>query len=616
MKRAAAILAVVLGFAAALVAGPAGAASEARELELRISDNPRQALADAQAWLAESARTRDRALELKALRLKVLAHDQVEDDRGLLEAAARGLALAKELHHPEAEAEFIAARGAAHVIAGRYPEALRDYDEAIRHATTHRLEDHIARVNLGRGLLFLAMGRVPDALDALTLAHSRYEKLGDRFGMSTTLSALASVYGRETATPAELEKAVAYHQRAIELAQSYAGRFDHGTDLFNLGTIYLRMRQYDRARTNLLASLAISQELGDPTGMAYAHYRLGVLELTQGRARDALAFHDKAIAEFGTTGDRALQFRTHLARAEALAVLDRKRESLEALETAAGLARQVASTRLDPQLHESAARIHARYGDFEAAYRASVALREAERRRDEAARTERVSEQQARFELQQKEAENALLRARDRESEARRLALVLALILSLVVLGVVGFLFVATIRRHRAAASLALKDDLTGIANRRNILEYGRQVVRRARKGGEGVCVAVIDLDHFKAVNDELGHGVGDNVLRAFAELAARQRRSQDRVGRLGGEEFLVVMPGADLTHVPSVFERLRRAVQELRIPGVPEGRKITFSMGAAEVRGVADDLDSVIQRADRALYRAKQAGRDRFETG
>jgi diguanylate cyclase (GGDEF)-like protein len=460
------------------------------------------------------------------------------------------------------------------------------------------------------------MGRVPEALDALTLAHARYEKLGDRFGMSTTLSALASVYGRETATPAELEKAVAYHQRAIEFAQSYGGRFDRGTDFFNLGTLYLRLKQYDRARSNIQASLAISQELRDPVGTAYAHYRLGVLELMQGRPRDALALHDKAIAVFATGGDRALQFRTHLARAETLAALDRKRESLEALETAAALAQQVASTRLDPQLHEGAARIHARFGDFEAAYRASIALREAERRRDEAAKSERVSEQQARFELEQKEAENALLRARDRESEARRLALVLALILSLVVLGVVAFFLFGYIRRHQAVASLALKDDLTGIANRRNILEYGRLLVRRARKGGEGVCVAVIDLDHFKAVNDELGHAVGDNVLRAFAELAARQRRSQDRVGRLGGEEFLVVMPGADLSHVPSVFERLRRGVQELRIAGMPAERAITFSMGAAELRGVADDLESLIQRADRALYRAKQAGRDRFESG
>ena len=75
-------------------------------------------------------------------------------------------------------------------------------------------------------------------------------------------------------------------------------------------------------------------------------------------------------------------------------------------------------------------------------------------------------------------------------------------------------------------------------------------------------------------------------------------------------------MPGADLTQVPHVFERLRKALNETRVDGVPEGRELTFSMGAAEFRGLTDDLETLIQRADRALYRAKEAGRDRFEIG
>ncbi len=192
----------------------------------------------------------------------------------------------------------------------------------------------------------------------------------------------------------------------------------------------------------------------------------------------------------------------------------------------------------------------------------------------------------------------------------------LALLLSLVVLALLGFFLAGYVRRHRQVASLALKDDLTGLPNRRSILEYGRIQVQSARKGGEGLCIALIDLDHFKSINDALGHGVGDQVLNAFAETCGRQLRSQDRLGRFGGEEFLLVMPGADLTLVPYVFERLRGALQDPSIPGLPEGRAITFSLGAAEMRGVADDMESIIQRADRALSRAKHAGRDRFETG
>ena len=590
--------------------------SSLRELELLISDNPRKAVADADGWLADAKAKQDKALELKALRLQALALDQMEDDSHLLEVATRGLALARESHAPAAEVEFIAARAAARMLAGKYAESAKDYDEAMKLATQHLMEDHQARFHIARGHLFLAMGRIPEALDALTTAYNRFEKRGDRFGMSNALSALATLYGRETAGTADLEKAVDYHQRAIELAQPYAGRYDRSTDFFNLGTAYLRLKKFDRARQFLEKSLAISQDLQDTVGTAYGHQRLGVLEMEQGHPREALALEDKALEVFSRTGDRAAEFRTLLARAEALAQLERKRESLEALAQAAAVSERLNSPRLEPLLHEAAARIHSRFGDFEKAYAALASLRSAERRRDEAARSDRASELQARFDLQQKEAENVLLRMRERESEARRLALALALVLSLLVLGIVAFFLVGYVRSHQRVAALAMKDDLTGIANRRNILEYGRLHVRRSRKGGEGLCVALLDLDHFKSINDELGHAVGDNVLKAFAETCTRQLRSQDRLGRFGGEEFLLVMPGVDSAQVPYVFERLRKALIETPIPGIPADRNITFSLGAAELRGVADDLESLIQRADRALYRAKQAGRDRFETG
>jgi diguanylate cyclase (GGDEF)-like protein len=617
--RRAVIAFLCLGTTLAFAAPPGiapGSVSPARELELLISDNPRKALEDAEGWLAEARGKKDRELELKALRLQAMATDQMEDSSRLLEVAKRGQALARELQHPDAESEFIAARAAARLLEGRYVEAAKDFDDAFQLAATYRFEGNQARIRIGRGHLFLAIGRIPEALDAVTRAYAHYEKQGDRFGMSTALSTLATLYGRETATRADLEKAVEHHQRALELSQPEGGRFDRSTDFFNLGTAYLRLKKHEQARTHLEKSLALSIELKDEVGAAYAYHRLGTLEHELGRPKEGLELQDKALLVFGRTGDRAMEFRTQLARAEALAALGRKREGLEALERATGIAARLKSPRLEPMLHEAAAAIHARFGDYEQAFASVTALRNAEKRRDEAARSERSAELQARFELQQKEAENALLRAREQESEARRLALVLALVLSLVVLGIVAFFLGGYVRRHQRMANLAAKDDLTGIANRRSILEHGRLHVRRGRKGGEGVCVALIDLDHFKSINDELGHAIGDNVLVAFANASSRQLRSQDRFGRFGGEEFLLVMPGADLAQVPYVFERLRRALNETPIAGLPEGRAITFSLGAAELRGVADDLESIIQRADRALYRAKQAGRDRFETG
>jgi diguanylate cyclase (GGDEF)-like protein len=160
-----------------------------------------------------------------------------------------------------------------------------------------------------------------------------------------------------------------------------------------------------------------------------------------------------------------------------------------------------------------------------------------------------------------------------------------------------------------------MRDDLTGLPNRRSILEFARAQLRVCRVDGSRMCLALIDIDHFKSINDRSGHAVGDAVLSAFAEICAQQLRSNDRLGRYGGEEFLLIMPGSDLNQVPLVFARLRDAVQLIDVSGL-DPKSLTFSMGAVEVTGPAEDLDQLIKRADDALYRAKQGGRDRYELG
>ncbi len=605
-----------LGLLLALGAPAQAAHTPVRELERLVSDHPHNAVRQAEAWLAQAARTRDLELGLKAQRLLTMAWEAIEDSERLRRAADKGLELARELKDREAEAELTAARAGAESLDGNHAEALRTLDEAARLADLPGHEHTAAKVAIARAHVEMAQGRIAEAVTLAVRAYGHFESARDSEGMSNALSAMANIYSRESSSPADLQRAADYHQRALDLAGPGAGRWDRATDLFNLGSVHLRLKAYDKARGYLEKCLALSRELEDQVGAAYAHHRLGVLEKEQGRPAQALALQDKALAVFTELGDRMMEFRVRLARAEVLALLDRRREALESLAGARALAERIKSPRMEGALHESSSEILARFGDWQGAYRDLRSLREAEKRRDDVARNEQATELQARFDLKQKDAENALLRLRETESEARRLVLVLSLVLSLVVLGGLSTALAAYVMRHRRMASLALRDDLTGLPNRRSILEYGRLHVRRNRKGGEGLTVALIDLDHFKSINDEFGHAVGDVVLKAFADASIRQLRTQDRLGRFGGEEFLLVMPGADLEQIPYVFERLRKAYAEAAIPGVTPGRTYTFSLGAAEARSVADDLESLIQRADRALYRAKHSGRDRFETG
>ena len=130
------------------------------------------------------------------------------------------------------------------------------------------------------------------------------------------------------------------------------------------------------------------------------------------------------------------------------------------------------------------------------------------------------------------------------------------------------------------------------------------------------MCLGLIDIDHFKTINDECGHALGDAMLSTFADTCSQQFYSNDRLGRYGGEEFLLIMPGSDLTRIPLVFTRLHEAILLMQVFGLLPGKSLTFSMGAVEVTKPADHLEKLIKHADDALYRARQSGLDRFELG
>jgi len=161
---------------------------------------------------------------------------------------------------------------------------------------------------------------------------------------------------------------------------------------------------------------------------------------------------------------------------------------------------------------------------------------------------------------------------------------------------------------------LASTDELTGLANRRQFMQRLEEELQRVRRQTtRAACVLMLDLDHFKRVNDQHGHATGDRLLQHFAELLRQELRGADTAARLGGEEFAVILPGTDLTAAQGIAQRIceRLAAQPLNV-GTQQQLGVTVSVGVASI-GVADlSADAVLARADAALYRAKMQGRNR----
>ncbi len=160
---------------------------------------------------------------------------------------------------------------------------------------------------------------------------------------------------------------------------------------------------------------------------------------------------------------------------------------------------------------------------------------------------------------------------------------------------------------------LAIRDGLTGLFNRRHVLELLNEAMARSASAGERLSIGLVDLDYFKKINDELGHLCGDAVLRDFAKQLTQRFRASDHVGRYGGEEFLVVLRGANTAAAVRVFEEVRTGFRSRDFGDLP---KYTFSAGIAELGIDGTDAIELLGRADVRLYEAKRLGRDRTISG
>jgi diguanylate cyclase (GGDEF)-like protein len=175
---------------------------------------------------------------------------------------------------------------------------------------------------------------------------------------------------------------------------------------------------------------------------------------------------------------------------------------------------------------------------------------------------------------------------------------------------------------HRLAVALdkaqhqlktqALTDELTGLSNRRQVMERLEQEFRRAVRVGEPLCVISLDIDHFKKINDTYGHQFGDKVLKIIGERMQNSLRPYDTVGRVGGEEFLIVAPASPSEEAVSLAQRVILAISSDPVEDGSSSVTVTASAGVAVISRDDAEAEDLLRKADRSLYEAKALGRNR----
>lgn len=465
--------------------------------------------------------------------------------------------------------------------------------------------------------------RVVDQLERCATAtgwpHYRAQALTDRAVIAASAGALGAARGNGAVSSAGV---ALLFDEAYSAVGPGAGRFLRRLIAYAAGTTLTELSRPADAKRQLQRALESSRALGDKAGEASALTALAVLDQREQRHVEALrllAEAEPVLRQVGTGSARRL-IALYAHRLQSLVALQRRAELPAALDAALALPEAGVQPALRSQLAMAVAAAQAELGRHAAAYASMKRANELAEQSRAQGSSAQVLRLQSLYDNSRREAELASLRHAEETTrlslqaqQATARMLWAALVAAVALAAGVGALGWRQWNRRRKLAKLAMRDTLTGLHNRRAIESYARSQCEQALRLSLPFTVAMIDLDRFKSINDQYGHATGDAVMRAFARAVPGLLRTPDRLGRWGGEEFLLVLPGTTLHELPSLFMRVRSAFAAAEVPGMPQPHGCTFSMGGAEVGRDGSSLGALVRAADRRLYRAKAAGRDRL---
>jgi diguanylate cyclase (GGDEF)-like protein len=429
--------------------------------------------------------------------------------------------------------------------------------------------------------------------------------------------AAASALSGVLANAGDYREALGLNQEVIDWNTAHGLTAELSASLYQRGRILSAQHEYGQAMAQYAKARQMSASVHDVQGVAMADMSTcdAYIELNElGAARQSCrsAAHIFAESRSGPWLKQTQALRSRIELAEGHA--DRALRMLDDVLDRGGA--DLPPRRLAP-LYYARSRSEAALHDYASAYEDLDDYVRRYSAQNDLDRSEQAAVATARFDADREIAQNAALRrelALTTERLQRRKReltwTIVVIVLACLVMALLMRLLISNHRYRRELQRLAGQDSLTGLPNRRLTSERATAALAAAAEH-RPLSIALIDLDHFKSINDRYGHAVGDHVLREFAQLARKLLRSTDTLGRWGGEEFLLILPDTTIDAAVATVQRMRAATAELTPVDAACGLRVSFSAGIASRSGTAQSLDEVIACADAALYEAKRGGRD-----
>jgi diguanylate cyclase (GGDEF)-like protein len=569
---------------------------------------------DAEQALAMIRLHPDADLEIRA-RLLLCDYYSERDGSAAMQQIAAATALLGQAQRKGLRAGVLTCQGETLETAGNYAGAGTAFDGAVAAATAANDEQMLAEALFSRGYLSALQGKFAAGMSDVRRSQQLYERINMPQYALTVMNTIATIYNRM----GDHEQAAQIYERARTQQHDAGLRRDEAVTLYNLGRARQRLGEWDAARAAFSGCLALSRELKYSRGEAYALLGLASVDNSTGDPSGALTKLERAADLERLTPNARQGAQIQLARGTALRQLQRGTEAVSALQQSEAVFKEADSLEDLSTTYDELATVDAQLGEWRNAYLYRGEAKATAEKLLHNQLDQRFATLKVEFDTANTEKENALLmsqNAADRKALAEeRRANTLQTTVIVLSLSLLGLLTIMALWQRRAAQrlhALAMTDELTGAPNRRAVLTHLEALLRR---GDAPPCsILLVDIDFFKSINDRHGHPAGDETLRLLTNHLRDAVAQPAFLGRLGGEEFVVVLPGTSLQDAYRIADLIRAQVPAIDLKRWLGERRITVSIGVT-TSSASDTVTAVLRRADSALYAAKHAGRNCVRT-
>jgi diguanylate cyclase (GGDEF)-like protein len=516
-----------------------------------------------------------------------------------------------------AQSDLTLCRGFFYQQASDDVSAKRDYNTALKIATEISDSKLIADALSTRAALAALKGDLAQALEDFQLAQSYYELTKIPYWIYYNLSEIGNTYRRMGDFQRALtlmEEVEQFHEKRADLGSIDNTRYVRALILDDIG-------DHEQAQNIYITLLENAYKSDDKALISTMLVTYADSLLQADNISEAKKLLNKAEPMLDQSFDPDNWSLWHLLKAKSNYADGNYELALTHIKSAEPSMSSQDNFRYLAWIQNVKSKTLAKLGKWQQAYEADVAYNNTQELLASKLREQNTTRMRIEFDAARKEIENKTLKAEKTVQQARLQSLeerkrwqAVVISLSVILLAVILIWAYRQFKRARLMHKMAMTDELTRLPNRRSIHAKALQTMNEARETKTPMSLLVFDVDYFKRINDTWGHEIGDRVLKKISTAAQLAMRSNDCVGRTGGEEFMVILPDSPLDSAAKVAQRLCDCIAQIDMKEIDDNLVVTISLGVAQLSDVDTTVSLLTQRADNALYRAKDTGRNRVE--